>query len=94
MLTYLTCFDISDDKIRRDVSTTLERYGTRVQYSVFEISFRHEGELAELKERLRNIINDDPDTDVRFYYQCRTCRDKSVDLNDQPIAEFPAAVII
>lgn len=33
---YLVCYDISDAKRLRQVSSLLRRYGTRVQKSVFE----------------------------------------------------------
>ena len=34
----LISYDIADDKLRRKFSKYLEKYGNRMQYSVFEIS--------------------------------------------------------
>ncbi len=43
----LVSYDISDNKLRNKFSKFLERYGHRIQYSVFEI---------DNSERLLNII--------------------------------------
>lgn len=39
-MNYLVCFDISDDKIRRRIVRRLDEYGTRVQFSVFEVQLK------------------------------------------------------
>ena len=33
---YVVSYDISSDRLRNKVARTLEGYGTRIQYSVFE----------------------------------------------------------
>ena len=33
---YLVCYDITSDRVRNKIVKTLEGYGRRVQYSVFE----------------------------------------------------------
>lgn len=48
---YLVCYDISDPKRLRRIAKTLESYGTRIQYSVFECpldDLRYEQVKAEL----------------------------------------------
>lgn len=92
MNTYLACFDISDDRIRRRVSQRLEQYGVRVQYSVFEVSLNSMDELDALKSVIKDSIEDDDD--VRFYALCSSCRSLSQTVDDQAIAEFPASVVI
>jgi len=92
MNTYLACFDISDDKNRRNVARKLEEYGLRVQYSVFEISIKNETDLKTLKKELEEWI--EPFDDIRFYHLCSSCRDQSHRLGEKPIAEFPLAVIV
>jgi CRISPR-associated protein Cas2 len=38
--TYLIAYDISDDKRRAHVATTLKHYGKRLQYSLFLLELR------------------------------------------------------
>lgn len=92
MHTYLACFDITDDKQRRTVSRTLEHYGLRVQYSVFEISVKNQLELDNLKQELLEII--ESDDDIRFYHLCLACRKKSASVDDKRIAQYPLAVVV
>lgn len=92
MYVYLACFDITDDRTRLRVGKALAEYGARVQRSVFEISLRTPGELDTLKCRIREIIG--PDDDVRLYALCKTCRQRSYDVQDRRIASFPAVVLI
>lgn len=67
-------YDIPDDKRRTKVMKTLQGYGQRVQFSVFECDIRP-GDLRELERRLRQIIDHDVD-DVRFYQLCENCQGK------------------
>ena len=64
-------YDITDDKRRTQVMKTLEGYGSRVQFSVFECELRP-ADLEQLKARLRAIIQKETD-DVRFYQLCEGC---------------------
>ncbi len=93
MQAYLACFDISDDQIRDRAGRLLLQHGNRVQRSVFEVSFRNETELVQLKLQLRELPLEDGD-DIRFYALCRSCRRACHRLDDQRIARFPAAVIL
>ena len=53
---YMVSYDIRDAKRLRRVATTLEGFGTRVQYSLFECPL-NELLLAELKAELGTIIS-------------------------------------
>jgi CRISPR-associated protein Cas2 len=64
-------YDIVDDKRRTKVMQTLEGYGRRVQYSVFECELRP-ADLQRLKERLGALIQKEED-DIRFYPLCEGC---------------------
>ena len=92
MATYLACFDISDDRIRRTVSKRLEHFGQRVQYSVFEISVKSPQQLERLKQEMQLELEEDDD--LRFYFLCKACRKKSCTHNNERIAYYPAAVIV
>lgn len=50
----VVAYDIIDDKRRNRVAKTMEDYGTRVQYSVFECVLEEEY-LTEMVDTLKNI---------------------------------------
>ncbi len=88
----LTCFDISDDRIRYRVAKCLSGYGVRVQRSVFEISVETATELDDIKNQLAKLI--ETGDDVRFYSMCLNCRRKSHTTEGERIAIYPSVVII
>lgn len=73
----LVAYDVADAKVRARVARTLEGFGTRVQYSVFECRLS-EGQLADLLDRLgvaheQAEAAEDPAFSVRCYRICRRC---------------------
>ncbi len=64
-------YDIIDDKRRNRVAKTMEDYGTRVQYSVFECNLEKDL-LDELINELANHIDQEDDS-IRFYILCKGC---------------------
>ena len=62
---WVVCYDIVNDKRRREVVTVLESYGQRGQYSVFECDITDRQQMT-LKGKLAEVIDEDED-DVRFY---------------------------
>lgn len=95
-LIYLVCFDIENDRIRRRIGNALLAYGQRVQYSVFELGFKNERQLIELKQQLAEIMQDSKTSsdDIRFYYLNRTTLARSATLEDEPVGQFPSAIIL
>ena len=67
-------YDIPNDRRRTKVMKTLEGYGHRVQYSVFECEVRP-ADLEKLKTRLKALIQPEED-DVRIYDLCESCQGK------------------
>jgi CRISPR-associated protein Cas2 len=63
---YLITYDIADDRRREDVATLLSGYGPRVQLSVFECELRSRREAAELRGKLRDLI-DPVEDQIRVY---------------------------
>lgn len=59
-------YDIPSNRRRYKVMKTLEGFGTRVQYSVFECNLKPR-EIDELRRRLRKLIADSEDS-IRFYF--------------------------
>lgn len=49
------CYDIADNQVRRRVSSILEDYMTRVQYSVFEARM-HAGMATDLAKRIQSVL--------------------------------------
>lgn len=73
---YVISYDVREDKRRNEVAKTLEGFGTRVQYSVFECLLT-EDQFDVLRKRLRALI--DPATDsIRSYRLCNACLDEIV----------------
>ncbi len=62
---WVVCYDIANNRRRYRVLKTLEGYGRRVQYSVFECELI-EARLKRLEHALIRVINDQEDN-IRFY---------------------------
>lgn len=72
---YVVSYDISSDRLRAKVAKTLEGYGMRMQYSVFECRLS-EKKYKELYAALLNITGDMEDGSIRFYNICGNCEGK------------------
>ena len=59
-MSYLVCYDISDDKRLRQVFKTMRGYGDHLQYSVFECQLTPM-DLARCRNELSRIIHHDED---------------------------------
>jgi len=86
------CFDISDDRLRERVGKVLLGYGGPAQKTVFEIAVKDPGELGEIRGRLIDMVEEDDN--IRFYRLCAACRTDSGTLSGDPVAQFPAVVIV
>ncbi len=73
---YVVVYDIAEDKTRTDVAKVLERYGRRVQKSVFECPVAGT-DLDELTAALRRQLKDPKDGNIRVYRLCLDCYEKS-----------------
>lgn len=72
----LIAYDIREDRTRLRVARTLERYGRRVQRSVFECELT-QAQYAELKQELETEVEASVDTDsIRCYELCAACARK------------------
>jgi CRISPR-associated protein Cas2 len=69
---YVVAYDIPDDRRRLRVATLLLDYGARVQESVFECLLRNPGKLAQMKDRLKKVVDPDEDA-VRIVPVCAGC---------------------
>lgn len=64
----IVCYDIPKNRRRTKVMKTMESFGDRVQYSVFECDLTAR-QLARLRRRLLKIINRETDN-IRIYRLC------------------------
>jgi CRISPR-associated protein Cas2 len=86
-------YDIPDDKRRTKVAKALEGYGTRVQYSVFEVNLdaRH---VTRMRAELGKLASPKADS-IRFYTLCQACYNQISVLGvGRPAEKPPEAVII
>ena len=68
---YLVSYDIPDTKRRTKLAKTLEDFGDRVQYSVFECIL--DGNLLnKMVARIHKIVSEEDDN-VRIYTFCASC---------------------
>ncbi len=65
---YIVSFDVTDKRRLRAVSKTLEDFGRRVQYSVFECHL-DKTEHQALQKKLAELIDSEADH-VRYYSLC------------------------
>lgn len=68
---YLVSYDIPDNKRRTALAKTLEDFGDRVQYSVFECILDNDL-LNRLLAKINRIITEEKDS-VRIYTICAAC---------------------
>ena len=78
-----------DDKRRNRVSKILEKYGSRVNFSVFECMFT-DSQLLLVQRKIGNLIALDEDT-VVYYPCCVNCYTKIV---YQPCRRSDANVVL
>lgn len=77
----IIAYDVQDDRRRLKVSTILEKYGKRVNFSVFECMFTP-AQLKRVREKLSALIDTGTDT-ILFYQICVDCYTKSLQLPEK-----------
>jgi CRISPR-associated protein Cas2 len=78
-------YDIPDDKRRTRLRKTLLRFGTPVQYSVFECDLSQR-QLERMEKAVRSVIKKHEDN-VRYYQLCRSCARSAEVFGGQPLTE-------
>lgn len=86
----LVSYDIINDKRRRKVMDTMEGYGRRVQYSVFECWLRPE-QIITLKNRLKQLVK--KEDSVRFYFVPKDEIKKIVVLGHGKVSEETSFIV-
>jgi len=74
-------YDISDSSRRNKISKILEKYGIRIQKSIFMCDISSiEG--AEVKERLHNLFSEKEDS-LLLFSACKDCLKKIIVLGNK-----------
>ena len=76
-------YDVSDDRNRRAVYRTLQRYGAWKQYSVFEVQITMT-QRVELEDELESEIEPADGDRIRIYRLCESCVDDTTDIGADP----------
>jgi len=71
---WVIAYDISNDKKRNKIAKTLEDYGERCNYSVFECLVT-ETQKQKLQKKLQKFVDSKGDS-LLFYYLCNACIQK------------------
>ncbi|MEA2091608.1 MAG: CRISPR-associated endonuclease Cas2 [Campylobacterota bacterium] len=80
---YLVTYDISNDKRRTKLSEFLDKYGIRVNYSVYECELNQTKLDRLLYEiELKKLINKKYDS-LRFYHICKNCIPKCFEITQR-----------
>ena len=81
---YIITYDITDDKRRRLLSGLLDKYGKRVNYSVYECEF-NKTKLKNLIQQIQSqkCINPKEDS-LRFYHIHQNSISKSFEMCKKP----------
>lgn len=71
MARFVVCYDVANDRRRREIAACLDGYGDRIQESVFELAVDRalmEGCLAEI-----SAIIDRSEDNIAIYRLCGSC---------------------
>ena len=88
---YAISYDIRDDRRRSSTGKILEKYGARIQRSVFECALTS-NQFRELLQKLEAFVDAEQDS-LRFYPLCNACSGNITQLGGIPIARDPAYYI-
>jgi CRISPR-associated protein Cas2 len=88
---WVIAYDIADDRRRQKVAKTLEAYGTRSNFSVFECLVT-ESQINKIQKQLKKLINRKEDC-ILYYYLCVACAEKRAGIGLLP-ATVPEVIIV
>ncbi len=80
---YVVSYDITSDRRRNKIAKTLEGYGTRIQYSVFECRLS-EKKYKEMYRKLMQLMSDEEEGSIRIYFICGNCEGKIRTIGEIP----------
>lgn len=84
---YLVAYDISNNKLRSKIKKVLEKYGYRIQFSVFKCRLTEKNYFrmgVELENLIENFSEDGLKS-IQIYPLCQNCKNESIQLGDIPV---------
>ena len=90
---YLVGYDISDDKRRDRVATTLLDFGQRLEESLFLV-YAESARYKELMDRLARLAGDAPLDRIHVIPVCDSCWRKSVTFGVGQLPEEPEFYVL
>jgi len=78
---YVVAYDVEDDRTRDRVANVMERFGKRVQKSVFECVLEAP-DLELMTRQLKKELGKPEGASVRIYRLCADCLDGSFGLGE------------
>lgn len=78
---YVVAYDVEDGRTRERVAKVMERFGKRVQKSVFECVLEAR-DLELMSRALRRELGEPEGASVRIYRLCADCLDRSFGLGE------------
>jgi len=85
-------YDIPDDKRRDRLRKTLLRFGTPVQYSVFEFDLAPR-QVERMRKAVLEVISL-PEDNVRYYQLCRSCVGNVEVFGGRPVTQRRSVYVI
>lgn len=91
---HVVSYDVSDDAIRLRVAHALQKFGQRVQKSVFECQLQ-DGQLDECIAILKRVLEDPENGNIRIYKLCENCEGASVGMGNLKVTldSEPCAIV-
>lgn len=77
MIKWVVAYDVPEDKRRKKLADTLQNFGDRVQYSVFEVTTQRDGDMEIVLDKIKSIVLTEEDS-VRMYPLCQSCVGKVI----------------
>ncbi len=74
MRLWMICYDIADDRVRREMEKLLYGFGEKVNFTVFECTLQAR-QFDSLWQRMVALINEGSDS-LRAYPLCTWCEDR------------------
>ena len=91
-MTYFFSYDITDARRRIRISKALERFGIRVQKSIFQCDVSP-AKAEEIKTALFDILMKKEDS-LLFFPLCKACNDKVILLGNKNLLKMESFEII
>ena len=91
-MTYFFCYDIANNKRRNQISKELEKFGIRVQKSIFQSDIPAE-KAKEIKTMLLEMYAEKEDN-ILFFPLCNACNDKAILLGNKNLLKIESFEIL